>query len=101
MRPATDYAGSGGASGVRDAGVVPPPWSSTCGNGVIEGGENCEPQDLNGYTCSSLGYQGGGFLQCSSACLFDVSNCRLQPTDSQPTDAGQPTPDDDAGVAQL
>jgi Beta-propeller repeat len=44
-----------------------------CGNGVVEGREQCENQDLGGLTCDSLGY-GSGELSCLN-CYYDVSNC--------------------------
>jgi hypothetical protein len=89
-----DSAGSGWEGTAGRSGVSP--W--VCGNGVIDPNEACEPTDLMGLTCVALGFEGGGFLQCSSLCSFDVSNCHLRPVDpTQPIDAGQ---DDDAGVAQ-
>lgn len=46
---------------------------STCGNGVIESGEQCEGVNFNGITCSSFGYD-QGVLQCVS-CTIDLSAC--------------------------
>jgi hypothetical protein len=89
---------SGGSAGAGWAGAPGITW--WCGNGVIDPGEVCELMDLNGATCSSLGFLGGGLLTCSKYCNYDVSQCRLQPTSGpdQPFDAG--IIDDDAGVAQ-
>jgi hypothetical protein len=54
--------------------------SSFCGNGKIDGSEDCEGADLQGKTCSSvLGDPAAfGSLACSSSCHFDVSNCTSQ-----------------------
>lgn len=46
----------------------------TCGNGTIEGGEDCDGVDLGGQTCQSQGF-GGGTLGCRSDCRFDTSGC--------------------------
>jgi hypothetical protein len=71
---------------------------SVCGNGVIEGGEDCEGDDLGGATCESLGYA-GGILSCDYACSFDTFNCLAPtptptPTPTQsPGTSSTPTPD--------
>lgn len=51
-----------------------------CGNGKIDGAEDCEGTDLQGKTCSAvLGDPAAfGVLACSSSCHFDVSNCVSQ-----------------------
>ncbi|HEY2387745.1 MAG TPA: hypothetical protein VGK30_12350 [Candidatus Binatia bacterium] len=56
--------------------------SFVCGNGVARGDEQCDLGDLRGQTCQSLGFPGGGVLQCSNAsggtdCTFDTSNCQV------------------------
>ncbi|MBU1921839.1 DNRLRE domain-containing protein, partial [Patescibacteria group bacterium] len=48
--------------------------TGVCGNGVIEGSEDCDGTTLGGETCFSLGFEGGGSLLCAS-CVFDTSNC--------------------------
>lgn len=60
-----------------------------CGDGLVMGTEDCEDEDLNGQTCSSLGY-GGGTLSCDPSCTFDTSEC-LPPTPT-PTPVPTPTP---------
>jgi hypothetical protein len=45
-----------------------------CGNGVKEGQEECDGDDLDGYDCIMLGFAGGQ-LACSDVCLFDTSGC--------------------------
>lgn len=47
---------------------------SICGNGVAEGGEECDQNDLVGKTCVSKGYT-SGTLSCDTACSYDVSAC--------------------------
>ena len=45
-----------------------------CGNGIREGDEQCDGDDLGGQTCSGLGYY-GGTLSCKADCTFDTSGC--------------------------
>jgi len=44
-----------------------------CGDGIIEGDEDCEGNNLDGATCVSLGFT-SGTLSCV-ACSYDTSNC--------------------------
>lgn len=48
----------------------------TCGNGVIDTGEQCDVigPNLNGQTCVSLGYSGGN-LECTSNCTYSSVSC--------------------------
>ena len=48
--------------------------SATCGNGIINSGEQCDGTNLGGVTCATLGY-GGGTLTCSSTCQRVTSGC--------------------------
>lgn len=54
---------------------------SYCGDGFADTGppnfEECDGGDLNGETCQSLGYAGGGTLSCQF-CSFDTSGCISQ-----------------------
>lgn len=45
-----------------------------CGDGIKNGGEQCDGSDLGGATCVTVGYS-GGMLSCSSICQFDVAGC--------------------------
>lgn len=45
-----------------------------CGNGLIEAGESCEVEELNGATCATRPGFIGGTLACSF-CSFDTSGC--------------------------
>jgi hypothetical protein len=49
-----------------------------CGNGVLDGSEQCDPPDYGGVTCKSLGFNLGGTLHCPAACQYDVSDCECQ-----------------------
>ncbi len=50
--------------------------TATCGNNKVEGTEQCDGSNLNGYTCQSWGPNefGGGTLSCSN-CRIDDSKC--------------------------
>lgn len=47
---------------------------SVCGNGVTEGGEECDGGDLAGKTCATQGFA-SGVLACLPACVFDTLLC--------------------------
>ncbi len=47
---------------------------TNCGNGYIDGAEQCDGPDLAFQDCASLGL-GVGPLKCSLDCTFDVSAC--------------------------
>lgn len=47
---------------------------SVCGNGIIEGSEQCDGINLYGATCQSRGYASGS-LSCAIDCSFDVFSC--------------------------
>lgn len=66
---------------------------SVCGDGVAEGPEQCDNTDLQGLTCSDLGYS-GGVLTCDVSCQFEVIDCIIpSPTPSFfPTIIPTPTP---------
>ncbi len=47
-----------------------------CGNNILESGEQCDIQKLNGQNCISLGKgYDGGILRCNENCIFDESGC--------------------------
>jgi hypothetical protein len=45
-----------------------------CGNGQIEGLEQCDGAQLGGQSCMSQGYD-TGVLTCDASCMFDDSGC--------------------------
>lgn len=59
--------------------VIFEPENPICGNGVTEGDEVCDGEDLGGETCESLGLIGGTLL-CRDDCTgYDVSRCDNEP----------------------
>ncbi|MFV8755651.1 hypothetical protein ACNOYE_34300 [Nannocystaceae bacterium ST9] len=49
--------------------------NGACGNGVIDGGEQCDGADLAGSSCTALGYEGGRLACDPTICVFDTSGC--------------------------
>jgi hypothetical protein len=45
-----------------------------CGNGILEGDEDCDGTDFGGQSCTSLGFDGGS-LTCDLSCSIDTSGC--------------------------
>jgi hypothetical protein len=48
--------------------------TATCGNGIVDAGEQCDGSSLNGQTCYTRGFNGGS-LGCSQSCTLDISSC--------------------------
>lgn len=46
-----------------------------CGDGVKDGGEECDGADLNSRSCTNFSGFTGGTLSCTSGCLFNTSAC--------------------------
>lgn len=61
-----------GACAFDVSGCTAPP---DCGNGVIEGTEECDGADLDGATCESRNFD-SGTLACTGGCAFDESDCQ-------------------------
>ncbi|MFH2009675.1 MAG: DUF4215 domain-containing protein [bacterium] len=47
----------------------------TCGNGLLDAGEQCDGVLLNGQTCVTVGSYIGGTLLCLPSCAYDLTNC--------------------------
>jgi hypothetical protein len=47
---------------------------TVCGDSVVETPEQCDGENVNGASCTSLGYAGGS-LSCTPACEFDTFSC--------------------------
>lgn len=62
---------TGGTGGMTAPMMMTTP---VCGNGKVEGSEQCEANDLHGATCTSL-MMGVGVLSCSKTCTYDASMC--------------------------
>ncbi|MGC9049126.1 MAG: lamin tail domain-containing protein [Patescibacteria group bacterium] len=52
----------------------PPNQGPVCGNGIKEGSEECDGNDLADQTCQSQGFS-SGTLSCNSNCTFNTSSC--------------------------
>jgi hypothetical protein len=50
------------------------PGGPLCGNGVREGSELCDKEDLAGRICTSEGF-GSGTLACKTDCSLDTAGC--------------------------
>jgi hypothetical protein len=48
-----------------------------CGDGMVNGEEQCDTNNLNGQDCSMRGYFQGE-LACTAECTFDTSGCECQ-----------------------
>jgi hypothetical protein len=48
-----------------------------CGDGVINGNEQCDGANLNGFTCEALGNAGGTLLCDPVTCTFDTQMCEV------------------------
>ena len=59
-----------------------------CGNGILEGEEVCDGNNLNETTCEDLGYT-GGTLACTDSCEFDESGCENDLCGNGQLDAGE------------
>jgi hypothetical protein len=63
--------GGGGTRSTRPPEPVPEP---TCGDGVVNEGEDCDGSDLGEQSCTSLGFD-LGTLSCDPTCRFATLNC--------------------------
>ena len=45
-----------------------------CGNGMLDGPEECDGANLDAMDCTTLGFTGGA-LTCTPSCIFDKSKC--------------------------
>lgn len=52
-----------------------PGGGETCGDGVKDGAEACDGDDLGGQTCADVGDFVDGDLACTAACALDTSAC--------------------------
>jgi hypothetical protein len=64
---------------------VPDTWiQSLCGNRQVDPLERCDGTNLNGATCNSLGYRGGGELRCNATtCQYDTIRCVMSAPDAE------------------
>jgi len=60
---------------IADTGVSPDTSiPTTCGNGVVDLGEDCDGSDLADRNCRSLGFP-SGTLACGADCKYDLDTC--------------------------
>ncbi|MBU1412876.1 hypothetical protein KKC22_15300 [Myxococcota bacterium] len=45
-----------------------------CGNGIVEGSEECDGADFDGKSCITEGYTAGQ-LSCTAGCVIDIEGC--------------------------
>lgn len=74
--------GDGDPATAGDGDGDPDPTTTTttggageCGNGVVDIGEQCDGDDLNGFSCTDLGYDGGDLACDPVTCTYDASAC--------------------------
>ncbi len=48
----------------------------TCGDGILNGGEACDGNQLGGATCASIGFD-VGVLSCTASCTHNTSQCEF------------------------
>jgi hypothetical protein len=73
--------------GPNDLAPIVPSLSEKCGNGILDDGEECDGDNLDGLNCETLGYT-GGILACNQICRLDISACDA---DEGPTPTPAPT----------
>ncbi len=79
-----DSGGGGGTSG------------GGCGNGLLEPGEECDGDNLNGQSCESMGFARGN-LGCSDTCTFDYKQCVSKSCGNGKIDEGEECDGDNVG----
>lgn len=52
----------------------PPEPPDTCGDGIIQSGEDCDASALGDATCASLGFDTGRVI-CTAGCRYDTTLC--------------------------
>jgi hypothetical protein len=62
--------------------------NGACGNGVIDGGEQCDGGQLAGFDCTDLGYSGGTLACDPVICVYDASGCTNDSGDDNNADCG-------------
>jgi hypothetical protein len=50
--------------------------AASCGDGIINGNEQCDGANLGGKTCVSQGFD-GGVLSCTPGCQLNTNNCTV------------------------
>ena len=77
----TGSSGTSGQTGTGGGGIppvtcAPPGAPNTCGNGVVDPGEQCDGAALRGLSCATVDpFFTGGTLLCSDSCTLDTTKC--------------------------
>lgn len=77
MGDSTSTGGSGDGSGGTEnaAGAAGAnAHEVVCGDGLVEAGEDCEPEVFTALACDGFGYQ-TGLVQCHADCSYDFAEC--------------------------
>ncbi len=61
-------------SNTRRVDEPPPPPPPTCGDGIIQEGEDCDASEAGTATCQSLGFDTGRVV-CGTTCKYDTTLC--------------------------
>ncbi len=69
----------------------------SCGNGIVESGEECDGDDMGTLTCERLGFVSGE-LSCTDSCSLDLSGCHGYCGDGRVQGAEECDGDDVKGV---
>lgn len=67
--------GTGNCTGGKPANRVCAPSASVCGDGVVEGSEDCEAGVPLADTCQTLGFDSGTLACDEASCTYDTSAC--------------------------
>lgn len=74
--PSTGGAQSTGGSDIRPFACAPPGTLSSCGNGIVDPGEQCDGADLRGLSCTTVDpFFAGGTLACATNCTLETGRC--------------------------
>ena len=68
-----------------------------CGDGLVNGEEECDLDNLKGQNCLALGFV-GGVLACANDCSFDTSACIAAGCGNNLLDAGETCDDGNSTV---
>ncbi len=49
----------------------------SCGDGVVDVGEQCDGANLDDQSCATQGFH-GGLLACTGTCTFDLTGCQAE-----------------------
>jgi agmatine/peptidylarginine deiminase len=59
----------------EEAGGSWEPPTEYCGDGIVNGDEECDGDDFGGQDCEDLGHGPGDYLMCTADCTIDDTEC--------------------------